>query len=51
MKMPKWVYFIGVVFLLIVYYIGEATDLLVLAMFIILPLGWWVISNIFDPNS
>jgi hypothetical protein len=50
-KSKKWFYYLVAGLLVLIYFVGEATDVLVLAMFIILPVGWWVISNIFDPNS
>jgi hypothetical protein len=37
----KWVYYLAAGLLVLVYFAGEATDLLVLAMFVILPVGAW----------
>jgi hypothetical protein len=47
----KWIYYVVAAFLVLIYYAGEATGLLVIAMFVILPLGWWVINKMVDPNS
>jgi hypothetical protein len=46
MDRPKWIYYAVAGFLALVYYIGEATGLLVLTLPIILPLGCWVIINL-----
>ena len=46
MKSNKWIYYLVAGFLAIIYYIGKATELLFLAMLIILPLGCWVIWNL-----
>ena len=46
MKKAKSIYYVVAGILVLVYYAGEATGLLFLAMLIILPLGFWVIWNI-----
>jgi hypothetical protein len=46
MKSGKWIYCLVVALLVFVYYAGEATDLLILAMLIILPVGFWILWNI-----
>jgi len=46
MKRSKWIYYKVAGFLVLVYFVGEATDLLFLTMPIILPLGCWVIWNL-----
>ncbi len=43
MKRSKWIYYVAGGFAYLVYIVGEATDLLALAMLIVLPLGCWVI--------
>jgi len=51
MNNKKWIYYAIVGMLVLIYFLGEATDLLVLTMFVILPVGYWVIAKIFGPNS
>jgi hypothetical protein len=46
MKSTKWIYYLVAGLLVLIYYAGEATGLLFLAMLIILPVGFWVIWNI-----
>jgi hypothetical protein len=47
----KWIYYVVAGMVVVIYFLGEATGLLVIAMFVILPLGCWVISKIFGPNN
>jgi hypothetical protein len=51
MNNRQWIYYLVVGLLVVVYFLAEATDLLVVAMLVILPLGAWVIGRIFDPNG
>jgi hypothetical protein len=46
----KWIYYLVAGLLVIIYLPGEATGLLVLAMFVILPLGYWLLEKIFGPK-
>jgi hypothetical protein len=44
----KWIYYFVAFLLVIIYFLGEATDLLVITMFVILPVGYWVTEKIFS---